>query len=105
MKRFTHRNEEFICEVCGVKNPPVKETCRNHCRKCLHSKHVDVNPGDRKEQCGGIMEPLFIEVGGSEMKAIIFKCQKCGIKRKNRIAPDDDREKLLETIEKNRNLC
>ncbi len=105
MKKFTHRNEGFICEVCGAENPPVEKTCRNHCLQCLCSKHVDINPGDRSEKCGGIMEPLFIEVAGSEMKSIIFKCQKCGIKRKNKIALDDDREKLLEVIEKNRNLC
>ncbi|HIQ57626.1 TPA: RNHCP domain-containing protein, partial [Candidatus Gracilibacteria bacterium] len=34
-------NEEFTCEWCGEINPPSKGTCRNHCRKCLCSKHVD----------------------------------------------------------------
>ena len=44
---FTKIDEEFICENCGKKVKKLGYTCRNHCPYCLHSKHVDVNPGDR----------------------------------------------------------
>ncbi len=104
MKRFIHVNNAFACEVCGHENPPAEQTCRNHCRHCLNSKHVDKNPGDRQEECGGVMKPIDIEIQSGNMKSIIFKCQKCGIVRKNKIAIDDAREKLLEMVEKNADL-
>ncbi len=49
--KFTKIDEEFICENCGNKIEKLGYTCRNHCPTCLHSKHVDVNPGDRQEEC------------------------------------------------------
>jgi len=61
---------------------------------------VDKNPGDRQEECGGVMQPTDIETQSGQMKSIIFKCQKCSIIRKNKIAIDDSREKLLELFEK-----
>ena len=51
MKNFTKIDEEFICENCGQKIAKLGYTCRDHCRYCLYSKHVDVNPGDRQEEC------------------------------------------------------
>ena len=95
-KRFIKINESFICEVCGHKNPMADTTCRNHCQKCLCSKHVDINPGDRAETCHGVLRPLAIQVCGGEMRTIIFRCEKCGMKRKNKIASDDDREQLIQ---------
>lgn len=100
MKKFIHVNEGFRCDVCGEENPPASCTCRNHCRKCLHSKHVDRNPGDRAESCADIMDPVDIELHRGEMESILFCCRKCGIVRRNKIASDDDREKLFQTIEK-----
>ena len=102
MKRFIKRNDSFVCEVCGYHNSPASVTCRNHCCQCLYSKHVDKNPGDRAEQCGGIMKPIDVEILGGELTSIVFKCQKCGFIRKNKIASDDNREKLFEIVE-NRN--
>jgi hypothetical protein len=94
-KKFTKINEGFICQVCGHENPPADKTCRNHCQKCLCSKHVDINPGDRAETCHGILRPVAIQVCGGEMCTIVFRCEKCGMERKNKIALDDDRQKLL----------
>ncbi|MDH3324660.1 MAG: RNHCP domain-containing protein [Candidatus Peregrinibacteria bacterium] len=105
MKRFTVINEGFKCEVCGYENSPAEATCRDHCIKCLCSKHVDVNPGDRAETCQGVLRPLEIEISGAELKSIIYKCEKCKVTRKNKIAIDDDREKLFEIIEKNGGMC
>jgi len=53
-KRFQKRIEDFVCERCGAF---VKGTgYTDHCPECLWSKHVDVNPGDREAECGGLME-------------------------------------------------
>ena len=47
---FTEIDEEFICENCGRKVEPLGYSCRNHCPYCLYSKHVDINPGDRRRR-------------------------------------------------------
>ena len=60
--KFTEIDEEFICENCGKKVPELGYSCRNHCPYCLHSKHLDINPGDRAEDCCGILEPIGIEI-------------------------------------------
>ena len=60
-KNFTKIDEEFICENCGRKVTKLGYSCRNHCPYCLHSKHVDKNPGDRKEECHGDLEPVSLE--------------------------------------------
>lgn len=104
MKKFTKINDAFICVFCGHINPPAPRTCRNHCQKCLKSLHVDKNPGDRAEECGGTMMPIDIEFKRGEMKSIIFRCEKCGMIRKNKIAEDDDRERMGEVVLKKINL-
>ena len=76
--KFTKIDEEFICENCGEKVPKLGYTCRNHCPYCLHSKHLDINPGDRAENCHGILEPIGIEHNSKKGYMIIFKCKKCG---------------------------
>ena len=48
--KFTVIDEEFVCENCGKKVKKLGYSCRNHCPYCLHSKHVDINPGDRQEK-------------------------------------------------------
>ncbi len=49
-RRFTEIDEEFICENCGKKVEKLGYSCRDHCPYCLHSKHVDKNPGDRRRR-------------------------------------------------------
>ena len=58
---FTEIDEEFICDNCGRRVPKLGYSCRNHCPYCLYSKHVDVNPGDRAEECHGVLEPVGAE--------------------------------------------
>ena len=60
MGNFTVIDEEFICENCGKNVPKLGYSRRNHCPWCLHSKHVDINPGDRAEECHGDLEPIRI---------------------------------------------
>lgn len=73
-KKFQKRVEDFTCEHCHTE---VKgDGYTNHCPQCLWSKHVDVNPGDRANDCGGMMEPLAVE-GNSPKYRIVERCQKC----------------------------
>ena len=57
-KNFIYKNEEFVCDNCGEQNFVIRPEIRNHCRKCLCSKHVDNDvPGDRESDCLGLMRP------------------------------------------------
>ena len=94
MPNFTVIDEEFICENCGFKVPKLGYSCRNHCPKCLTSKHVDKNPGDREETCHGLLEPAGLEIG-KKGNVIIFRCKKCGALRKNKAANDDNMDLII----------
>ena len=52
--------EAFTCRCCGRLVTPdgAASAHRNHCPNCLTSLHVDVEPGDRAADCGGLMEPV-----------------------------------------------
>lgn len=55
-------NDSFTCKVCGrpVVSVGAGSGHRNHCPNCLSSLHVDIEPGDRAADCGGIMEPVAV---------------------------------------------
>ena len=93
--KFTEIDEEFICDNCGKQVSKLGYSCRNHCPYCLYSKHVDVNPGDRLEECKGILEPIGIEQNNKKGFVLIFKCKKCGRQRKNKAATDDDMNEII----------
>ena len=101
MKKFNEIDEGFICENCGKEVKPLGYSCRNHCNYCLYSKHVDINPGDRKETCQGLLEPIGIELNNKKGYVIVYKCKKCGQIRRNKSAKDDDFNKILEISKKN----
>lgn len=94
MKNFTMRDEEFICENCGKKVTPLGYTARDHCPFCLYSKHVDIMPGDRKNTCLGLLQPIGIEKFRDTYK-IVYRCLKCGELHKNIMAKDDDMEVII----------
>lgn len=98
--KFTEIDEEFICENCGAKVEPLGYSCRNHCPVCLHSKHVDINPGDREETCHGILEPIGVELDSKKGYVIIFKCKKCGAIRRNKAAKDDNMDLIIKLTAK-----
>lgn len=87
----------FPCRVCGhLITPESGGTChRNHCPKCLHSVHLDDEPGDRSAACGGVMEPVGVWVRRDGEWALIHRCRKCGVLHSNRVAADDDPLKLM----------
>lgn len=68
---------------------------RNHCPRCLWSRHVDLRTGDRMAVCRGMMEPAGIWVAERGEWTIIHRCVKCGFLRANRIAGDDSEMALL----------
>ena len=83
MANFTEIDEEFICEHCGKKVEKLNYSCRDHCSHCLYAKHVDINPGDRSEDCKGLLEPVGMMPDSKKGYVIIFKCKKCGNKIKS----------------------
>ena len=65
---------------------------RNHCPVCLHSLHVDVNPGDRAADCGGVMEPVAVEHSSKKGWVLVHRCRDCGAARRNKAALDDSNQ-------------
>lgn len=90
-------NDSFTCKVCGRLVVPegAGSDHRNHCSNCLHSLHVDEEPGDRASECGGIMEPVGVWVRKGGEWAIIHRCRRCGKISSNRVAADDNPLKLM----------
>lgn len=95
MKRFNMIDESFVCENCGKTIEPLVYSARDHCPYCLFSKHVDILPGDRANECHGLLEPIKIEKFKNTYK-IIYKCQKCHQTHKNIMANDDDMDIIIE---------
>ena len=85
-KRFTKNDNGFVCEHCGKTVEPLGYTSRNHCPFCLWSLHVDINPGDRANECRGPMEPIRTEPDPKKGFVIIHRCTKCGEIHRNRAA-------------------
>lgn len=89
--------ESFTCRVCGRLVVPegAGSGHRNHCPNCLSSLHVDVEPGDRAADCGGIMEPVAVWVRKQGELAVIHRCRRCWALSSNRVAADDNPMKLM----------
>ncbi len=95
-KRFQKRTEDFVCENCGK---AIKgEGYTDHCPKCLWSKHVDINPGDRSEECRGLMEPIGAERKGGE-NFIHYRCLRCKHRHKVKSGKKDNLEEIIRLSE------
>lgn len=94
MKRFTMKDEAFICEQCGQEVKQLNYTARDHCPYCLYSKHVDILPGDRNNTCHGLLKPIGIEKFKDTYK-IIYRCETCRELHKNIMAQDDDMDVII----------
>jgi len=97
-KRFQKNKENFICEECATKVEGGGYT--DHCPNCLWSKHVDINPGDRKSSCGGKMEPSGV-VRKGENYFIYYCCLLCGFQHRVKKAEKDNFEEIIK-ISKNK---
>jgi predicted RNA-binding Zn-ribbon protein involved in translation (DUF1610 family) len=91
-RRFTRRPEDFVCAHCGRSVRGTGYT--NHCPRCLWSRHVDVLPGDRLADCGGLMEPVGVLYEGGEYN-VVHRCVECGRMWRNRTAASDDRAVII----------
>ncbi len=95
MKKFNMIDDEFICSNCKRKVSKLNYTARDHCPYCLYSKHVDIFPGDRANECKGLLKPIQIEKFKDTYK-IIYKCEKCGKIHKNIMAKDDNFDLIID---------
>ena len=85
-KRFTKNDSGFTCKNCGREVKPLGYTSRNHCPFCLCSLHVDINPGDRQNSCGGILRPIRALPDPKRGFIIIHRCDRCGEQSRNKTA-------------------
>ncbi len=89
MGHFTRTVEDFDCAHCGA--TVTGDGYTNHCPRCLWSRHVDIDPGDRASDCGGAMEPVAAGVRRDSW-FLMHRCTRCGFVRRNRTAARDDRD-------------
>jgi len=92
------RDEAFRCAHCERPVPAGGSRVRDHCPWCLRSLHVDRVPGDRAADCGGLMDPVGLQLGGRAEAVITYRCRLCGHEHRNRAAldlrPQDDPDAL-----------
>lgn len=95
-----NKDKDFKCTYCKkiVSQESYGTKNRNHCPHCLWSKHVDEVIGERDSKCGGSMKPLGLSTKKDGELMIVHKCDKCKKISKNRIAGDDDTNKILEIL-------
>jgi len=97
----------FKCSHCKhwvVINEFIGTANRNHCNMCLWSKHVDIEKGDRKEDCHGGMKPVGLTFkhegfGRQGELMLIHECAACERLSINRIAADDNEDRVLEVFD------
>lgn len=92
-KVFQRKIEDFLCSNCGAHN--TGDGYRNHCSKCLTSKHVDVYPGDRAATCGGFMQVIDITLEHGK-HIIVHQCEKCGHKKRNKTHKEDSIDTIIQ---------
>ena len=106
IKRFTKNDSGFICVHCKKEVLPMEKSSRNHCPFCLWSLHVDINPGDRANECRGELEPISATPDPKKGYVITHKCTKCGALSRNKAAygnvvqPDDLNLLIALTVKK-----
>lgn len=87
-KRFKKNDETFVCQHCGFLVKPLGYSSRNHCPRCLFSLHIDHNPGDRANECQGLLEPIKAEPDPKKGFILIHRCQRCGQIRRCKAATE-----------------
>ncbi len=97
-KHFKKNDSGFICQNCGKEVAPLGYTSRNHCPFCLCSLHVDINPGDRANECGGIMDAVSAQPDRKKGYILVHRCRRCGELKRNKIAQGEDNIDLILTL-------
>lgn len=96
--RRRDEREGFTCIRCKVHIQAIGfgTKHRNHCPRCLWSRHVDERPGDRQNPCRAPMEPIAISVRSDQDEwVLIHRCTACAELIVNRIGGDDSEIALL----------
>ena len=86
--RRRDEREGFTCIRCKIHIPAIGfgTRHRNHCPRCLWSRHVDERPGDRQNPCRAPMEPIAISVRSDHDEwVLIHRCTACAELIVNRI--------------------
>jgi hypothetical protein len=87
--------------LSGVQN-------RNHCPYCLWSRHLDLyEAGDRLSACKVLMQPIALTMKHISKKygpgcgelMLVHACMECEALSINRIAADDDPQRLVAVFE------
>jgi rubredoxin len=97
VKFFQKIVEDFTCENCGAEVKGNGYT--NHCPKCLVSKHVDIFPGDRLEECQGLMDPVALEMKDGEYR-ITHRCRVCNYEKNNHTQAEDSSDAIYALAKK-----
>lgn len=106
---FHNANADFTCKHCkafvSARQAISGVINRNHCPFCLYSRHMDLfTAGDRLCACKGLMVPVGLTLKNSRDKysrdrhgelMLVHRCEVCGDLSINRIAADDDPQKIL----------
>ena len=98
VKKFKMIDEGFECIVCKKKVMPLSYTARDHCPNCLCSIHIDDYPGDRLCKCFVILRPIEIEKAKKDTLKIVYRCDKCGMIKINKMAQDDNYDLILKIM-------
>lgn len=113
LEQIHRNNQDFRCIRC--RNPVATDPIlagvnnRNHCPYCLHSKHMDLwKAGDRMAACKAAMRPIGLTIKRSRKKythpnsgelMLVHQCLDCRKISINRIAADDDCDRIMEIYE------
>lgn len=92
VKKFQRTKEDFTCEHCGT--GVVGDGYTNHCPECLYSKHVDIFPGDRLEDCGGMM-PVTEIIRKGDGYILVHTCVRCGYTHRDHFRDKTDNTDVL----------
>lgn len=114
--RVLYDTRDFKCRNCGFFVTASRELSgvnnRNHCPRCLWSRHMDITPGDRASDCLSRMRPIGLTVKKVARKygsqtgelMVIHACAGCDKVSINRIAADDDAQVLWQIFTGSLNL-
>ena len=100
MRSFIKNDSGFVCAVCGKSVGPLKYSSRDHCPFCLCSLHLDIMPGDRQNECGGVLAPIDVEQNTKKGYIIKYRCVQCGQEHNNKAAQDDSFQTILKVMNK-----
>lgn len=102
--KFRKNDNGFVCKRCKADIKPLGYTSRDHCPICLTSIHIDINPGDRANDCLGVLTPVDIKIDNKKGYIINYKCEKCKQLHNNKAAKDDNLATLFSIMNKTYDL-